>query len=84
METNDDGASEQVVVNRIVAQAAAEMRHRLLAALQREKARHWRKSGRLQGQGVHFERGFSRGIRHAQRLVALSLDAAKIRVMIRG
>lgn len=73
---------EQKFMNRLVAQVALRLRSELLRRLREEKARHWKMRGshRL---GLHFERGFFRGVKHAHDLIAITLDPAKIRARIR-
>jgi len=76
-------ARQQRTMNRIVAQVALRLRQELLQRLHQEKARHWQMRGQHR-LGLHFERGFFRGIKHAHDLIAATLDPKKIRAQIRG
>lgn len=52
------------------------IRRELLRTVRSEKSRHWkmRSSHRL---GLHFERGFFRGLKHAETIIARTLEPKK-------
>lgn len=60
----------------------AVMRRVLLAKIGSEKARHWKMRGthRL---GKHFERGFFRGLKHADGIIRDLLDPKRYQAKIR-
>lgn len=74
--------STQHFVNRMVAMVAVQLQRQLLKIIHDERVRHWEMRGhhRL---GKHFERGFFRGLKHADEIVRSVLNPKRIRVSTR-